>query len=774
VADDGVESCTSQEGCNCASCRSCRKGGVLVPGLWGPATLISARPFISGFGATPENGAPTQNAVQFPSVSGDAGGMLSGGFESRTGNSMISDRSNIDRAKASMMLLPKAMAALRRFQRAIAERALRKEADVLEVERGVLVERVFDFYDPTTQKIRLRKINEENIHTRKFAQARSMRQDMRQDVETNTPLGVEDLAEYALVDADLPTASSGSGVVRFMSSDSDTESDSSSSGARQQRRRPKNAAEFSSVSHSQAEVLTLWGVLVGKLLKAKVLNFTCVTDAAVMKRKLEVGKSDGTDRIMDSVRSRADMVVAQMRLLIRKIAKEPEDMLDTEWEDNNLLSELFSSEYVDTLYLITNAAGKIIGAQPVLVKASVPCRIFGDTHGQLRDVLMLFHAFGAPAADKDVCFVFNGDFVDRGKHQLALVGLLFALKVSMPDKIFLVRGNHEEKSMNSKYGFAAECFSSLGQDFGFRILSLMQKVFDVLPLGCLVGEKILVVHGGLGDARWGLAELMNVRRPLRHEDLNNEDNDWINSILWSDPIEDDNQDGDAKVFGVHASPRGKVAKQFGWDVTKVFCARNGLSLIVRSHQSKRGSPGFDVMHDSLLMRVFSARDYEGHSNDGATLFVRKHEDPDAGEAHFDADGFVRPKEKVNVLWVRPQVLRSCTKARKDAIRLNRIPGDTSPPRSPRQEKSPRRSRNSTGKSTVSTRQEPAKMEPASSRSSSQSTSSRASSQVPLLESVGTLLSAKPVGKAAAKKAAAAKKITRSGETTSPRARAPSC
>jgi hypothetical protein len=35
------------------------------------------------------------------------------------------------------------------------------------------------------------------------------------------------------------------------------------------------------------------------------------------------------------------------------------------------------------------------------------------------------------------------------------------------------------------------------------------------------------------------------------------------------------------------------------------------------------------MHDEKLIRVFSARDYEGHCNDGAVLLVRaiEHEEP---------------------------------------------------------------------------------------------------------------------------------------------------
>ena len=71
------------------------------------------------------------------------------------------------------------------------------------------------------------------------------------------------------------------------------------------------------------------------------------------------------------------------------------------------------------------------------------------------------------------------------------------------------------------------------------------------------------------------------------------------------------------MFGVHESPRNTTAVLFGWDITKTFCARNGLAMVVRSHQSKKYGLGFDLMHDEKLIRVFSARDYEGHCNDGA-------------------------------------------------------------------------------------------------------------------------------------------------------------
>ena len=56
-----------------------------------------------------------------------------------------------------------------------------------------------------------------------------------------------------------------------------------------------------------------------------------------------------------------------------------------------------------------------------LVVAHPPCRVFGDLHGQLDDLLDLFRWFGfphrGPGGDLSTTkYIFNGDFVDRGVH----------------------------------------------------------------------------------------------------------------------------------------------------------------------------------------------------------------------------------------------------------------------------------------------------------------------------------------------------------------------
>lgn len=483
-------------------------------------------------------------------------------------------------------------------------------------ENLVCLERVYDYYDPTRKTYSVQTMSEDLIQQRN--------------------VGLESL-----------TCMSSGSDSHGTSSSSSSSNCSSPRGGTPKPRSPRESTRAA----TNIEVNTRWGVVVGKCLHSRVLPVTTMAYKSIGKRRWEHNKALKSS-LWRRMTGRASRIVDQARFLAKRIGQEPVDRYDFEWnEGQGLLCYLFSEEYLDTLMLLAKASRKLLSVQPALVEAPAPCKVFGDIHGQLRDLLLLFRAFSFPGDRGSPCFVFNGDFVDRGDHQLEVIGLLLALKVLMPEKVWLVRGNHEDRDMNEKYGFRDQCLRHLGREMGLKTYKLMQETFDQLPVACLIAGRVLVVHGGIGDGRWDLNQARSIQRPLASKDLADPRNKWIYNILWSDPIGDTASDNQG-VFGVHESPRTGSAVLFGWNVTKTFCARNGISLIVRSHQSTEGGTGFDVMHENLLIRVFSARDYEGHGNDGAILLI-------SPPADDNPDG---------PLLVRPQVLRSVTKAREEMHR----------------------------------------------------------------------------------------------------------
>ena len=85
--------------------------------------------------------------------------------------------------------------------------------------------------------------------------------------------------------------------------------------------------------------------------------------------------------------------------------------------------------------------------------------VCGDVHGQFVDVEHIFELGGVPSSDN--VFIFN-DLVDKSQS-LEIVLTLFAHKLLDNKSVYVLRGNHETVSINSRYGFKGEVLEMFGE-----------------------------------------------------------------------------------------------------------------------------------------------------------------------------------------------------------------------------------------------------------------------------------------------------------------------
>jgi len=244
---------------------------------------------------------------------------------------------------------------------------------------------------------------------------------------------------------------------------------------------------------------------------------------------------------------------------------------------------------------------EIFITQPVLLDLEAPLKIVGDIHGQYLDLLRLFEYGGFPP---DANYLFLGDYVDRGPNGLETICLLMAYKIKYPENFFMLRGNHESAAINRIYGFYEEC----RERYSLKIWKAFNDCFNCLPLGAIIEDKILCIHGGLSPDLKNLEQIRRIVRPTEIPDAG-----LLCDLLWADP------DPEPSNTGWGENDRG-VSFTFGSDVVENFLKRHEFDLIVRAHQVVED--GYEFFAQRKLVTVFSAPNYCGEfDNAGAMMSV---------------------------------------------------------------------------------------------------------------------------------------------------------
>ena len=213
------------------------------------------------------------------------------------------------------------------------------------------------------------------------------------------------------------------------------------------------------------------------------------------------------------------------------------------------------------IFKIEKAALTINSKQDVVV--------VGDIHGSIESLLSIFKWTGDPSKTK---YIFLGDYVDRGKNSCEVIILLYAYKCLYPNNIYLLRGNHKFKELNSRYGFKEECNSRIiikinGKFYntGVQYYERIAKSFEYLPICAILNDDVFCVHGGISS----FVDDINVLKSIEKVGEVFQENSIQTEFLWNDPY----------------FIRG-IGYMFNKRALNDFLRKTNLKIEIRAHQDQ--------------------------------------------------------------------------------------------------------------------------------------------------------------------------------------------
>ena len=239
----------------------------------------------------------------------------------------------------------------------------------------------------------------------------------------------------------------------------------------------------------------------------------------------------------------------------------------------------------DEIWHLTGLINDLYRESPNVATISFPNIIFiGDLHGELRSVLSVqqyIHKYNGHA------FVFLGDYADRGPEQIETFNLTMALTLAHPDRVLMLRGNHESEEIAERYGF----YNAVTRTFSFDVFKYYSGVFEVLPIAAYRKDSLFACHGGVPEDVSSIDEIQarNRRNPNFPDDI-------IFQMVWNDPREGR--------FRFIPNSRSSRARYYGQEAFDTFMESIEARVMFRGHEVV--PEGFWTFFQGRLVSVFSA------------------------------------------------------------------------------------------------------------------------------------------------------------------------
>ena len=232
--------------------------------------------------------------------------------------------------------------------------------------------------------------------------------------------------------------------------------------------------------------------------------------------------------------------------------------------------------------------------------------VIGDLHGDLDSLQKILESnsnLRKLNTDPHCSTIFLGDYGDRGSQSVEVYFTILRLKMTYPNQVILLRGNHEgpENLIASPHDLPLQLENRFGEK-GSDAYVALRRLFDFLPNSLIVPSHFLMVHGGISQS------IKNVHDLEFTGSLDN--HNLLEELLWNDPS--DQQEG------VSPSPRG-AGFLFGKDVTNTVLSNLGVKILIRGHEP--AEEGYKIDHDGKVLTLFSRKGPPYFNTCGAYLNV---------------------------------------------------------------------------------------------------------------------------------------------------------
>ncbi|XP_076250134.1 uncharacterized protein LOC143189981 [Rhynchophorus ferrugineus] len=286
--------------------------------------------------------------------------------------------------------------------------------------------------------------------------------------------------------------------------------------------------------------------------------------------------------------------------------------------------QLDLTTFARNLIQVCNQVREIFKNESRLLELNSPVYIMGDLHGNVADLLYFEKTLWHIGPGLSPCrLLFLGDYVDRGSYSLEVISYLLSYKLQSPNKVNLLRGNHEIREVQKMFTFYKECCLKLGDKLGNEVWNAVNNAFDTMPIAATIDGKVFCCHGGCPPP-WlcpAISAINDIPTTLNQPDAQSS-LAW--ELMWNDPVRPKTVNDKLAMEllaneGFAVNTRRGTAHIFSVEALERFLKANQLTHLVRAHEVAQS--GFQVQQKGKLLTVFSSSKYCGGQNDAACIMA---------------------------------------------------------------------------------------------------------------------------------------------------------